>query len=99
MDELVHYETTTSLTIFSEGERYMANGYYNAYLLVILFLWMVLMFCLSPYSKTLSAKRIAMGSDEKGTNLLSGVMKVWRGASLQSVTHPENGNSRKILAL
>lgn len=57
------------------------------------------MFDLSPYSKTLSATTLTMGLDVNGTILLSGVMKVWRGTSLRSVTHPENGNSRKTLAL
>lgn len=70
----------------------------NACLLIILSFRMV-MFDLSPYSKPFSAKTIAMGPDAKGTSLLSGVMKAWRGASLRSVKHPENGNSRKILAL
>lgn len=57
------------------------------------------MFDLSPYPKTLSAKTIATGADAKTTIRPLGVMKVWRGASLQSVRHLENGNSRKILAL
>lgn len=57
------------------------------------------MFDLSPYSKTLSAKTIAMGVDAKTTVRPLGVMKVWRGASLRSVRRLENGNSKKILAL
>ena len=51
----------------------------------------------ATYSKTIPAK--VMGADAKGTSLPSAVMKVWRGASLQSLQHPENVNSRKILAL
>lgn len=65
----------------------------------ILSFWMVVMFHLALRSKALPVKMIATGLDGKGTRRLLGVKKVWRGAALQSVSHQENGNSWRILAL